>query len=219
HSIAVTADGRTAVTSSRKDSIVWDLAARKPRTKLIGHTGEISALALTADNQTVMTGGLDERVKLWDIATGAERLTLVGAPGAGMVVSVTASANGRMVAAGGPGTVSLWQLSQSASSFDASLVKAKPKKAEPELWGKEGRAIHGQAEALTMQGPKGVAELANKVREGSIEWKIEALWALQSLGPEAEPALDALVKELSSKESKVRPLALETLAAIGPRAK
>jgi HEAT repeat protein len=84
---------------------------------------------------------------------------------------------------------------------------------------KELRAIQEQAEALAQLGAKGVAALTAKLRAGPTAWKFAALANLRALGPDAAPALEAVIQELSSKDRDLKQLALETLAAIGPKAK
>jgi WD40 repeat protein len=75
---------------------------------LEGHNGPVLSLAYSADGATLGTGGLDGLVKLWDAATGRERLTC--APpiwdqrGRG-VVSVALAPEAPLVAAGYKGPV------------------------------------------------------------------------------------------------------------------
>src|SRR5262249_46596725 len=81
------------------------------------------------------------------------------------------------------------------------------------------RTLHGRAEALAASGAKGIAALAKEVREGKPEQKVAALRALRNLGPDAEPALDAVVAVLGSADLDLRRLAIGTLKGTGPRAK
>jgi HEAT repeat protein len=176
-------------------------------------------VSLTADGKTVVTGSLDETVKLWDITTGGERLTLATERGSEMIVSVAVSRDGKLVAAGRSNSVLVWRLPRTASAFDPKAPGAAQKVKAPTEPDREFLAIQEKAEALAEQGAKGVAELAKKLREGPAAWKSAALVSLRNLGPAAEPALDAVVQELSSKDRGLKQLALETLAAIGPKAK
>src|SRR5207245_8389564 len=63
-----------------------------------GHGFPIPALAFAPDGKTLVTGGEDEVVRLWSVATGEEMLTL--RPG-GMVVGVAFSRDGRTLASAG----------------------------------------------------------------------------------------------------------------------
>ncbi|HEY7154075.1 MAG TPA: HEAT repeat domain-containing protein [Gemmataceae bacterium] len=220
--LAVTADGKTAVTGHQEEGVIWDLTDKKRRATLVGHSRDVFAVALTADDKTVATGSLDETVKLWDIATGGERLTLAVDRGSEMIVSVALSRDGKLVAAGRSSSVLVWRLSRSASAFDAKPprpAKVAHTNNAPAEQDKERRLIQEKAEALAQQGAQGVVELTKKLREGARAWKLAALTNLRALGPDAEPALDAVIQELSSKDIDLKRLALETLAAIGPKAK
>jgi hypothetical protein len=84
---------------------------------------------------------------------------------------------------------------------------------------REKLQILEQAEQLAGQGPKGVLALGEKLKGDSRAWKSAALHNLLDLGPEAAPALDAIIQELSAKESEFTTICLEVLAAIGPKAK
>jgi HEAT repeat protein len=84
----------------------------------------------------------------------------------------------------------------------------------------ERRAIQEKAETLASLGPEGIAELAKQVREGDETWQVESLRALRALGPDAEPALDALIHTLeTAPDLKRKHLAIDALKAIGPRAR
>ena len=46
----------------------------------VGHTGDVWAIAVAPDNRTLVSGSADQTVRLWDIATGQNLLTVfVGA--------------------------------------------------------------------------------------------------------------------------------------------
>jgi WD40 repeat protein len=68
--------------------------------RLAGHTEPVMGLCYLSDGQTLVTaGGMDESVRLWRADTGAE---LAALPGVDLPVNaVAASADGRLVAAGG----------------------------------------------------------------------------------------------------------------------
>ncbi len=80
---------------------------------LEGHNGPVLSLVYSADGATLATGGSDGLVKLWDAATGGERLTCVpleSARGRG-VTSVALAPGAPFVAAGyAYGAVFLWDV-------------------------------------------------------------------------------------------------------------
>jgi WD40 repeat protein len=68
------------------DVKLWDVATGKEHATLRGHAGEVLSLAFAPDGKTLASGGSTRigvkgllqpgEVKLWDLATGKERLTL-----------------------------------------------------------------------------------------------------------------------------------------------
>jgi WD40 repeat protein len=48
--------------------VLWDLATHEKRLTLRGHVGDIWALAFNGDGSLLASGGVDNTVKLWDIA-------------------------------------------------------------------------------------------------------------------------------------------------------
>src|SRR5262245_60352983 len=50
----------------------------KERARLGGHTAVVTSVAITADGKTLASGGYDQTVKLWDVATGKEVAALKG---------------------------------------------------------------------------------------------------------------------------------------------
>ena len=51
---------------------VWDATTGKELRSFVGHTGEVSALAFSADGKLVASGSADRTVRIWDTATGKE---------------------------------------------------------------------------------------------------------------------------------------------------
>ena len=74
NSVAVTADGRTAVSGGDDGPVrVWDLAAGQQQAALTGHAGRVFSVAVTADGRTAVSGGDDGPVRVWDLAAGGSR--------------------------------------------------------------------------------------------------------------------------------------------------
>ncbi len=87
---------------------VWaqPLIAQEPTLRFVldGHAGGVQSIAVSDD--TIVSGGRDGTIKLWNLDTGVERMTLEGH---GRVFSVAVSPEGSTVAsAGRDGPIKVW---------------------------------------------------------------------------------------------------------------
>jgi WD40 repeat protein len=91
---------------------LWDGASGAARGGVMsGYLGAVRALAFSADGRTLAAGDAHGVVKLWDPATGEEKLTLRGGSGAVVGLAFHAGRALGMVSAGGagrPGGVRVW---------------------------------------------------------------------------------------------------------------
>ena len=108
--VAVTADGRVAVTAGFDYSlVVWDLRGPRALRRLLGHDAPLNDVALSPDGRLAVSASDDRRVGVWDPATGTLRALLRGHEA--KVAAVTLSTDGRWAAsAGWDGTVRVWDL-------------------------------------------------------------------------------------------------------------
>lgn len=75
--------------------------------KLTGHTDALYALALSPDGKQLVTGGYDQKIKVWDTATGKEVRTIKGHNGG--INALTYRPDGKVLAsASSDRTVKLW---------------------------------------------------------------------------------------------------------------
>jgi cytochrome c len=117
--IAVSADGRTAVTAGFDYSvIVWRLVDETVRARLQGHDGPVNAVAISADGRTVVSASDDGTVAVWDLSAGTQIRRLRAEAKLG---SVALSPDGLEVAAGGwDGSIHRWRLPEGAA--EAALL-------------------------------------------------------------------------------------------------
>jgi WD40 repeat protein len=72
-----------------------------------GDIGFVWSVALSADGRTLVSGGEDIRIKIWDMQTGKELGTLTGHTST--VFSVALSADGQTLVSGSSdGTIKIW---------------------------------------------------------------------------------------------------------------
>ena len=106
--VAVSADGRHALTASFDYSVaLWEAAGGEPRF-LYGHDAAANAVAFLP-GQRAMSGGDDFAVILWDLATGDALQRFNGHKG--KILHVAASKDGSIAATSGwDGWIGLWDL-------------------------------------------------------------------------------------------------------------
>lgn len=89
---------------------LWDVETGECLRTFVGHTDIVQSVSISADGNSVLSGGSDRTVRLWDAATGACLRTLRGHRAS--VFSVAQTPDGRYaVSGGGDGVMKLWDLS------------------------------------------------------------------------------------------------------------
>jgi WD40 repeat protein len=110
--VAISADGRRAVSGIGATVRVWDLGTGGPLRTLADDGSLVRAVAVSADGRRVVSGGDDGTVRVWDLGTGEPLRTLAGHDGP--VRAVAVSADGRRVVSGGDDrTVRVWDPKES----------------------------------------------------------------------------------------------------------
>lgn len=107
---ALTLDGRTLAAANPDHSItLWDLAAGRATRTLIGHTGNVTALAFSSDGSALASGGEEGTIRVWSTASGSLIRAITRQAS---IAAIAVSPDGSMVASGDSGgVVHLWQTS------------------------------------------------------------------------------------------------------------
>ena len=108
-SLAVAADGTRFFAGNAKGRIVaWKLADLQPERAWDAHTDAVSELAITPNGQSLISGGRDKAIKIWNTADGMVVRTI---PQSAAVASVHLSSDGlRVASTGEDGSVSVWEV-------------------------------------------------------------------------------------------------------------
>src|SRR6266478_5947947 len=106
--VVFTALGTASVALAQQASLVGTLD---------GHTDPVYTIAWSPDGKSLVTGGFDNTVRLWDAATRKEIKKLEGH--AGLVLAVAFSPDGKMILSGSlDKSAKLWELPRSGPAKD-----------------------------------------------------------------------------------------------------
>ena len=76
---------------------------------LIGHTGKVTAIAVTPDGKQLVSGSNDNSLKIWDLETGKEKFSFIGHSDEITAVAITPDGN-QIISSSRDGTVKVWSL-------------------------------------------------------------------------------------------------------------
>ena len=94
---------------------------------LSGHTAAVSSLQFSPDGQLLASGGNDNTVRVWDVATGIPRKVLRGHGGRIRAVAFSAGAGGgnlQLLSAGQDNQVNIWDLKRDQKKTRAPRRRA-----------------------------------------------------------------------------------------------
>ena len=92
---------------------IWDMKTKEVVYVLDGHNDQVNSVAFSPNGQVLASGSNDGNVKLWDVNSGKEILTLspqTNEESASMITSVAFSPDGQLLASGSKsGYVTIWR--------------------------------------------------------------------------------------------------------------
>lgn len=119
--LAVSPTGTTLASGSWDHTVVlWDLAGRTVRRRLVGHTNWVTALAWAPDSARLASGGRDGMVRLWDRATG-RLLKKFRGDAIGVNGLAFAPRRRQLAAVGFDGRVRMWEPNTGATIHNLKL--------------------------------------------------------------------------------------------------
>jgi hypothetical protein len=217
YGVAYSSDGRSLAVAAGNTVRLLDSGTGRDLGKAGAPATAVAGFAFSPSGYSLARAGDDRTVRLYELATGAERLS-VEAPGEVAALAFTPDGR-RLVAGGADGTVVVWDLHALARAPEATwddLVGTDAVKAF--------RAVH----ALAADGTGSVALVAERLHaEPNLERKIarliddldhvryavreQATRDLKVIGPEAVPSVRAALAREPSAEARQR---LEGLLAV-----
>jgi WD40 repeat protein len=156
HGVALSPDGKTAA-SAGDTGRLWDVKTGKAIGGLLGHTGEVSALAYSPDGATLVTAGQDGTIRFWQAATARSVGPVLTHPG--WVRAIACSPDGTRVVSAAGNTARIWDVATGRAlgpdlkhardvdhlvfSPDGKLVLTASREGTARLWDSEsGRPVH-----------------------------------------------------------------------------
>ena len=158
--------------------VVWDAGSGKQLRRFDRCPG-VETVAFTADGYSLVSSSRDGTVRLWEVATGKERLRwTTGVRGEGTLVAV--SSEGRMLAAETGSGVEVWDVTGLAGAAPARLTADRFAALWGDLGGEDAAAAHRAVRKLASSSPEPVPLIRERLRPVKApDPEAVALWIAQ----------------------------------------
>jgi WD40 repeat protein len=124
---------------------VWDLVRGRELYTLPGHTGTVTAIAVTADGSLAVSASEDRTVRVWDLRRGRAYCTLTGHSDRVQAVAVTPDGS-RVVSAASDHTIRVWDPHVPAAETEGHTEKVTAVAAVPD----GRRAVSASADGMLL---------------------------------------------------------------------
>jgi WD40 repeat protein/tRNA A-37 threonylcarbamoyl transferase component Bud32 len=148
--LAWSADGKRLASADGTGTIkLWDAAAGREISTVRAHAGAVYVLSWGPDGKRLASAGADNphpinvgpsqaRVKIWDVSTGKEILSLSGAAGGWLAPAPAWSPDGQRLAVAGPEGVRVWEL---ATGKEALTLRGHLDRVAALAWSPDGTRL------------------------------------------------------------------------------
>jgi WD40 repeat protein/HEAT repeat protein len=220
---------------------MWDVVSGREVRRFKGHTDWVGSLLFSRDGQRLLSGGADA-VRVWLVGAGQEGAHYTGYLGGIRCLTFTPDGR-RALSCGEDGALRQWKMPLSVPELVRDVregnetLRAEALRALDKLGPEAVPAVPGLLEALSGADPvlrrqllhtlksiekanaTDVPQLARLLRQDKDgEVRQYALQALEKLGPQAEPAAEAVAEALKDSDPDVRRQAVKVLTEMGPAA-
>ena len=98
------------ITTYKSSIVLWDVASGKLKATLEGHTGFVNSVVFSSDGTTLVSGGDDNTVKLWDVTRQPKAPKATLSDHGASVLSIYLSPDGTTLASGSAdGAIRIWK--------------------------------------------------------------------------------------------------------------
>ncbi len=106
--VILSPDGKRVASAGRGSIKLWDIEAAKLISTFPCPNVEVFGLAFSPDGKTLVSGGSDQIMRIWDVATGQERHRFWGH--SSTITALAFRPDGRLVSGGADAVVRLWDI-------------------------------------------------------------------------------------------------------------